>query len=278
MLDLSALFKRAGKVAAENSPAILTAIGVTGTLSTAYLAAKGAFKSAKDLQEAEGQKYNYDSEGNRREDKSERDMTPEELASRTLTFQEKFEATWQNYIPAATTCAVTIAAIICSHNISERRRAAVASAYAVVKESYGEYRAKTLDKVGKKKEEEIRSEIAQDRIEKHPPSQSTLIVTGVGQTWCRDAWTGQYFVSDMETIRKAVNEFNHALVNSAHPQSLADFHQMIGLPRTPGGEEIGWSTDKLLEVEFVGVLREDGLPCLEMSFKNLPNPRYADYH
>lgn len=267
MFDIGILLKRAGTVAAKNSPAILTAIGVTGTLSTAYLAARAAFKSVDVLKEAE-------------ETKREAHYTDSETVEKEyegLTTQDKFEATWKLYGPAVASAGITITAIIFANRIQDRRSAALASAYTVVKESYTEYRAKNLEKLGKKKEQDLRDEIAQDRLNRNPVDKSVMIYTDKGHTWCYDMWTDRYFLGDLESLRKAMNDFNQMVINQTYA-SLTDFYQMIGLPSTRMSDDVGWDTDKLMELSFTGTIREDGTPCIAMDFLNPPNPRFAELY
>ncbi|QEQ93826.1 hypothetical protein SEA_TONYSTARCH_46 [Streptomyces phage TonyStarch] len=267
-MDFSALFQRAGKVAANNSPAILTALGVTGTLTTAYLAAKGAFQAAKIIADAEEHGTLPSAE------------TGEEVPVKfdDLDFKKKAELTWKVYIPAATCAAMTVTAIICANRASERRAAAMASAYAFVEKSFKEYREKTVKKVGKKKEQEIRDEIVQDRITEHPPSQTVLALAAQqGSVLCWDKWSDRYFVSDMESIRKAVNDFNHELINSTH-LSLTEFYHLLGMTPIGNSDDLGWDSNDKLELHYTTALTKNNVPCLAIDFVNRPNHRYAQLY
>lgn len=267
MFDLSVLFKRAGQVAAENSPAILTAIGVTGTLSTAYLAAKGALKAAEALKEAEEERR-YEFFGDQTDDEGK----IVEVEFQGLTTQEKFEATWEYFVPAALSAAMTVAAIICSNRISDRRTAALASAYSVVKESYSEYQTKTSAKVGPKKAQEIKEEVAAEMVKRHPIRTTEIVAPVSGQVLFLDRWSGRYFYSDVETIRGAVNNFNHQLLGDMYV-SLNEFWDMIKLPSTTCGEYLGWSSDRLLETDITWVTVE-GERVAFLDFKTLPVAKY----
>lgn len=274
-MDLSVLFKRAGKVAADNSPAILTAIGVSGTITTAVLAAKAAYNSVDILSSAIANKRAFDENGEPREDKSPRDMTPEEIAERELTTQEKVGLVWKLYIPAAISAGMTITAIICANRLSDKRAAAMATAYTVVERSYKDYRDKVDQKLTDKKKVEVKEELAQEKVDRNPTSSTTFILTNnKGGTLCFDEWSGRYFMSDMESLRKAVNDFNAELINSTY-SPLTEFYHLIGLPSTRESDEVGWDTDKLLDVDFTTVLSENGEPALVIEFKNPPNTRYS---
>jgi hypothetical protein len=249
-MDFGVLFKRAGKVAADNSPAILSAIGITGTLATVYLAAKGGFKAAKVLDEAA------------------------ETKKDKLTTRETFDATWKLYVPAATSAALTVASIVCSVQISERRTAALAGAYSIAEKSYTEYRKKTSDTVGKKKEQEIRDKIAQDKV---TANTTNLIVTNKGETRCYDTWTDRDFISDMESLRKAVNDLNERIINENYA-SLSDFYNLIGLNSTAESDYVGWNTNQLLEVDYSGVLDKHGAPMIALTFRNTPMSRFSSLY
>ncbi len=55
--------KRTEKLVADNSPAILTAWGVTGTLTTAYLTGKASFRAADLLAKDERRRGFIDQSG-----------------------------------------------------------------------------------------------------------------------------------------------------------------------------------------------------------------------
>jgi hypothetical protein len=253
-MNLTPLFKRFGQVAAKNSPAILTSIGVTGAVASAYLAAKGAFQAAEILTKAQSEEN-------------------EAKQAHALTTEEKFHLTWRCYIPAATCLVLSATAVICANRISDRRAAAMATAYSVVKESYTEYRAKTAQKVGPKKEQEIRDEIAQDRRERNPIDRTTLIVTGKGPTLIYDKWNDRYFTSSRNLIDAAVNELNRE-ININGFATLGAFYRLLDVPAPGNSEYLGWRIDQLLEVKFSGTLDSDGEACLQMEFATEPDPKF----
>jgi hypothetical protein len=250
-MNLTPLFKRLGKVAADNSPAILTSIGVTGMVAGAYLAAKGAFQASDIITKAQAEEN-------------------EAETSHELTTEEKFNLTWKCYVPAATCVVLSATAVICSNRISDRRAAAVASAYSVVRESYTEYRAKTVEKVGKKKEQEVRDEIAQDRRDRNALDRTTLIITGRGQTIVYDKWNDRYFNSGKTEIEAAVNEINRE-ININGFASLTDFYHMLNVPAVGHSDYLGWNINAPLEVSYSGTLDKDGEACLQIEFTTPPD-------
>jgi hypothetical protein len=267
-MDLSTLFKQAGKVAAENSPAILTAVGVTGTLTTAYLAAKAAFRSVDVLKDAEEVKkaeffgVHKDDEG---------DIV--EVEPEGLTAKEQAEAVWKLYVPAAMSAAMTVSAIIFAARIQDRRNAALVSAYTFAEKSLQDYRAKTLDKVGKKKEQEIRDEVAQDNVTKNPPKSNEVLIIPEGNVLCRDAYSARYFLSDMESLRKAENDINWEILNDGHA-SLSDWWHHLGIESTSESDNLGWNQDTKFEVEYTTALTDRDKPCIVATFRPGPVPKF----
>ena len=138
-----------------------------------------------------------------------------------------------------------------------------------------EYREKVIETIGEKKEKEVQDAIAKDQIEKNPISNNTVILTGKGNTLCYDSFSGRYFRSDIEKIRKAENILNKQMFSDMY-MSLNEFYGLIDLEPTDVGSQIGWSMDDgLLEIEFSAQLSEDDEPCLVMSFSQ--HPRYNYY-
>lgn len=269
-MDLGILFKKAGKVAAENSPAILAALGVSGTLTTAYLSAKGAFKSSKDIEEASQEKYKKFQQAQVAEDQAEVD----ELNGGALTTREAFDLTWKNYIPAAASAALTISAIILAVRVQERRNAALASAYSVVEKSYAEYRAKNIEKNGKNKDQAVKDAVAQDNMDRIENTLSPIIITGKGDTSCVDGWSGRKFSSSRNIIDKAVNEFNRTLNNNDFA-SLSEFWALLGIDPTSDSDYIGWNRESgLLELEWSAVVDKNDEPALYYTFKTMPSDRF----
>lgn len=273
-MDLSALFKQAGKVAADNSPAILTAIGVSGTITTAFLAAKAAFASVDVLKEAEeSKKAEFLGDALREVEEGPEPQGVQTISPEPLTRKEQAEAVWKLYVPAALSAGMTITAIVCSNRISDKRTAAVAAAYSFAEKNFKEYRDKTVSKIGKKKEQEVRDEVAQDSVTKNPPKSSEVLVISDGNVLCRDAYSGRYFLSDMESLRKAENDLNWEILNDGYA-SLSDWWHLIGVDGTSESDELGWNTDTKFEVEYSTALTDANKPCIVVTFRPGPVPRF----
>jgi hypothetical protein len=223
---------------------IMTVIGVTGTLATAYLTGKASFKAAEILAEEDPH----------------------------MEAKEKLLVVWKLYVPAAGTAALTVAAILFSHHVNARRAAAMASAYALSEKIFEEYKEKVIEKLGNKKEEEIRHELNQDRLDRNPASKSEVIIIN-GNVLCYDKLSGRYFLSDYEAIRKAANDINEQIIHS-HYASLGDFYDKLGLPQIGLSEELGWNLDTMLDLKLDHGISDDNRPCLVIEYEVSPARSY----
>ena len=252
-LKLTILAKQARQAIAQNSPAILTALGVTGTLTVAYFTGKATFKAADIIREAEAdRKLNGDPE---------------------LDNWDKVDLVWKEYIPAAGIAAMTIASIIGANHISTKRVAAFASAYSMAEKGLTQYKKVVLEKVGEKKEREVREEVAKQQLRDHPLSTSPIILTGQGDHLCFDAHSGRYFQGDIEKVRSAVNDINFEIINNGYA-SVSDYWALLNIDPTSESDDIGWNTDKKLEVDYDSDLTKEGRPCMVITFKSSPRPRF----
>lgn len=240
-MNLSDLAKRGVKLAADNSPAILTALAVTGTVTTAYLTGRASFKAAMILSEE----------------------------SPHLDTREKVDLVWRLYVPAVGTGLMTVGCTIAATRIGTRRAAAVAAAYTLSERAFTEYREKVVEKLGEKKEQAFRDELAQDRVDRNPIATRQIVIVEGKSVLCYDAYTGRYFLSDMETLKKAQNDVNHQVLNEYYA-SLTDFYDKVGLPSTSMSDEVGWNSDRLLELKFSVTLGEHDKPCLSVDFDVAP--------
>lgn len=253
-MTLMGLAKQAEKFAADNSPLILTAIGVTGTISTAVLAHRAGIKAERLAQDH----LLYKEHGY------------------TISTQERLELTWKLYLPPIVTGVLTVSSIIAANQIGTRRAAAMAAAYAISEKAFTEYKEKVAEKIGQTKEQNVRDEVAQDRINQNPVSSSQIVIAG-GNVLCFEAYTGRYFNSDMESLKKAQNDLNY-IINNQNYASLSDFYDLIGLDRTKLSDEVGWNLDELLELQFTTCLAENGLPAISLDFKVVPIRNYYRVH
>lgn len=241
----------------ENSTTILTGVGVAGTVATAVLTGRATFKAAKIIAEEESTFVKEDV------------YSPDKFLSKT----EKVKLVWVSYIPPAAVGVATLTSIVLAHRISSKRLAAIAVASTISERALQEYKTKVVEKLGVSKETAIRDEIAQDAVDRNPPSAQVLI-TGTGDVLCYEDLTGRYFNSTIEQIRAAENKVNYEIIHYDYC-SLSFFFEEVGLPPTTYSDMVGWNVANRMEVEFSTTMTEDSRPCLAIGFKKMPSLEYS---
>lgn len=242
-MQISNLIRNVGHSIKTNAPELLTAVGVSGVFTTSYLTARASFAAAEVLEE--------DKEvWGAAIDKKQR-------------FKEQTALVWKLYIPAAASGAVTVACIVGANKSNSRRTAAAVTAYSITEKAFTEYRERVIEEIGETKEQRLRDELAQKNVEENPPSK--IIVTGRGEVLCCELYTGRYFKSDMETLRKAQNDINAKVVNYLYV-TLDEFYDLLDLPHTSTSVNLGWDSEKLMELEFSTTLSENNEPCLAFDY------------
>lgn len=261
MRSLTEIVKVTEKLAIDNSPALLTAVGVVGTISTAVFAARGALRYDEAV--------NIEIEYRRQNDPSF--VSVLDPRTRVMLMGHHFG-------PAIIVGSLTVTAIIGANRIGTRRAAAMAAAYTIAQEGFDEYKYKVREKIGENKERALRDDIAQDRVNRNPAGESNVIIVGSGDVLCYEMMNDRYFQSSVEEIKKAMNDTNYQVNNDSYA-SLSDFYDRVGLPHTSVSDSIGWRSDeKLLEIEFSTVLAPDGRPCVAFDFRVDPVRNYHKLH
>lgn len=249
--DIQKIAKNVQSKLNQHSPEILTGLGIAGMLSTTVLAVKATPKALKLIEEKK-----------------------KEVGDEELTKIEVVKTCYKCYIPAAVTASVSMACLIGANSVNARRNAVLATAYRLSENAFTEYREKVVETFGEKKEQKVRDEIAKDKIEANPVKNNEVIITEKGNTLCYDVISGRYFKSDIDKIRKAENIINKRLMSDMYI-SLNEFYDLIGLPYTQLGFELGWNIDdSLVEIEFSTQLAEDDTPCIVIDYSVAPKYNY----
>lgn len=258
MGNVSNFFKDAWNTVSRHSPEILTGIGIAGMITTTVLAVKATPKALRKIEErkkAEGVEK--------------------------LKAVDTVKAAWKCYIPAAVTGVASTTCLICAQAESNRRNAALAAAYKISETALTEYREKVIETIGEKKEATVREKVAQDRVKEHMANNTEVYITEKGETLFLDPLSHRTFKSDIELIRRAVNNLNYELTTSIMGYvSLNEFYDEIGLPRTTMGDKIGWNLDNgkgLIKIDTIPV-KENEQPCLCLDYLVEPNYNYMDYY
>lgn len=249
---LTNVIRSSGDWVSRNSSSILTGLIVSGVVTTGVLSAQGMKYSMQEIED--------------------REIETGELVER----KDAIKMSIPYYIPAATIGGMTIACVFGLNYTHAKRMATLAGLYSFTESSLKGYRSKLIEELGPKKAQKIDDSIAQDILDQNPSQDHTIIETGYGNTLCYDVLSGRYFRSDIETIKSARNDFNYKLMNQAvRWLSVNDLYYELNLAMIELGDDKGWNTDRLLEMDFYSKLSDKGEPCLVIKYP--VTPRFLNY-
>lgn len=231
----------------RNASTILTCIGGVGVAATAVLAAKGTPKAMTRIALA-------------KEEKGEE-----------LTKFEKVQAVAPSYIPAVLMGVSTIACIFGANALNQRHQAALMSAYALLDNSYKDYKKKVDELYGEEAGAEVRASIAEDKYEKDS------MQVQPGNQLFYDEFSGRYFESTMEKLISAQYAINRKIQLEGGAY-LNEFYEELDIPPTDYGEYLGWSDAILQDYQWTNWLEfghektyiDDDLECIMVTFSMEP--------
>ena len=159
-----------------------------------------------------------------------------------LSAAQTVKTAWKCYIPAAVTGALSTTCLIGGSALSYRRTAALATACTISENALKTYQ------------------------QKNPVREGEVTATGYGDTLFYDTMSGRYFRSDIDAIKRAVNELNRRMIGDMYV-SLNDFYDEVGLTHNDVGDILGWNVNRgFIEVHFSAQIAEDEkTPCIVLN-------------
>lgn len=251
---MNKLVHRASLYVRRNAPTILTCVGGIGVVATSVMAVKATPKALRLLEEAKAEK------------------------GEDLTKLEIVKTAGPAYIPAVVTGAATIACIFGANTLNQRQQASLASAYALIDNSYKEYKKKVADLYGAEADAQIKQEIAKDKYKKSDIQEED------DKLLFYDEFSGKYFNATMEDVLRAEYYVNREIDNLGWA-TLNEFYLKVGLEPIEGGFDIGWTEEENRErywqawVDFTHrkVTLDDGLECYIISMFQEPYLNFGDF-
>lgn len=228
-----------------NSPVILSVAAGVGTITTAILVGKASYQAANVIREYE-------------ENNAPAINPKERLKDRT-------RLVWKLYIPSTISTVSTVACVIGANRMETKKTIAANAVLAVTERAYSDYRNKIVEELGPRKDQSIRDKVVADQVTNNPPPSQEVLITGPGNVLCCELFTMRYFACDMEKLRRANNELNSKLLKHDYA-TLDDFYYMLGLSPTTTSGNIGWQSDKLMDLIFSTTLSDDGRPCITFEY------------
>ena len=236
----------------KHEPEILMSMGIGGMIFSLAWGIKASFKAARAI-----------------------DKYKETYGKGKLTAKETIKLTWKLYLPTVLSVAASVPCVIMSNKVSNKRYAAIATAYTISEAALQEYKDKTKEIIGEKKTKQIEESISDDRVTKTYSGGNQVILTGNGDSLFYEPLSGRYFKSNWNDILKAANELNsEAITNMSGQTTLNDWFQKIGLETTEIGETLGWNlmnnSSNLIDISISSHITKDNVPCGAIYYNRQP--------
>lgn len=215
----------------KNAGTILSVMGSIGVVATAITAARAAPKAIKLLDDA-------------REEKGS-----------NLSKMEIAQIGFKTYLPVGLVSAATITCIMSANVLSRNKQANITSAYALLDQSYKDYRRKVIEIYGEETDHKIIEAIAVDRAKEVHISASYMFDnvdlslddrSGKPALWYEE-YSKRFFEATIEQILSAEYHLNrnYILRGCATINEMYDF---FGLDPVEWGDDLGW--EPMDESEF----------------------------
>ena len=251
---LHKLCHKSGVFLKRNSSTILTCVGAVGVVATAVTAVRATPKALRMLEESKKEK------------------------GEELTKLEIVKVAGPAYIPTTLLGVSTIACVFGANVLNKRQQAALMSTYALLDNSFKEYKAKVKELYGTEADTNVRQEIAKDHYK-----DEDVEVRDNHQLFYEEH-SKTYFESTMEEVIKAEYNLNRQLAIEGGV-FLNDYYNYLNLPETIEGKELGWSAGILesmywaqwIEFDHTPVIMDDGLECIIISMRYDPVIDFAYY-
>ena len=272
MSFLNNLIKEANKVpvlADKNAPLLLMLAGIGGLAATVVSAVK-ATPLAIDKMDDEIAKRYENGEIEYEElpmsvNKSDMEFRFDELGPKQI-----IKSCWKCYVPTVILGALSISSFIGSYKVNTARLTAMTAMYEFTANAYDRYR-RNVAKVSPKTDVKAIKAARDERVKEI--SESKFDGLPEGKEICIDLFTGNVFYSTREDVLVAVNKIKDKFLAGEMFVSLNEFYDEVDADHVGVGDDVGWSPDTDLDIQFDSILR-NGKPCLTIGY--FANPRF-DY-
>lgn len=166
----------------------------------------------------------------------------------TLSKKDVAVTAAKSYAGTALIFGLSTACAIGGMKEQEKRNAALAAAYTIAETTLMNYRNGVVEAVGEKKEKEIAETVAVNNMKKNLQEEPDPVPVdryfGRKTQWVYEPLSRRWFMSDYETLRSKINDFNELMIGELY-LTLNDWLDMIGAE--PLGHEVGdtlgWSIE-----------------------------------
>ena len=246
-VSLASITTKAGKYLSKNAPAILTGLGLTSIVATAFFAHKAALKADSVIRKAE--------------------------ENTLLTPKEKFKLVWKHYLPPVLSCGAAIGFIVAANSVHIKRQAALVTVATLGERALSEYKAEVAELVGKNKARKAEDNLVQKKVtaaETEGKFDKIVLAPDSQRQYVYETTSGHIFQASIEELHKAENEIGRQCLDDDFA-TLNDFLGKVGASAGDIGDEIGWNNRKPIELNLGSAIVRDGKGLIAIKYTNPPS-------
>lgn len=257
MTNLSRTFGRASLKFKKHSPEIMLVAGAVGVVTSAVMACKATLKVNDILEDA---KENLDKihEVSENPDYADQYTLEDAKKDTAIVYIQTGLKFAKIYGPAILLGAASLACMIGSNRILQKRNIALAAAYMTEHTGFKEYRDRLIDRFGSELDRELRYNIKTKEVETvvtnedgtettvketvdvaeiHEYSQYSRFFDDGCKGWVKNAERNLY------TVLQVQNWANEKLQADGY-LFLNEVYEAFGIPKTVAGQTVGWVYDE----------------------------------
>lgn len=257
MTSLTRNVNWAGLQLKKHSPQLLIGAGVVGVVISAVMACKATIKANDVVQDAKYRTEEIHKSLDAARSQEETTDYTEEQAHKELAIVHVRAGVelLKLYGPSVALGTISIASILASNNILNKRNVALAAAYKVVDTSFKEYRGRLIERFGKELDRELKYNIKTQTIEETVTDEkgeekvveravSVITDPNTYSEYARfyddgcKGWTKS--PEDNFRFLKIQQSIANKMLKDRGYLPLNEVYEMLGIPKTKAGHVVGW--------------------------------------
>lgn len=250
----------------KHSPEILIVAGVIGTVASTVMACKATTKLGEIMDNAKDDIEAVHEAVEHPEDLPQKYTAEDGKKDLAIVYTQTALRVAKLYLPAVALGALSLTAIIKSHDILKKRNVALAAAYTAADKGFKEYRNRVVERFGNDVDKELRYNVKAKEFERKVVNDDgteetvveTVNVASIDEVsdfaryfnkdcagWSDNAEKNLFFLKRQQDFANEMLEANGYLF-------LNDVYDMLGIPRSKAGQVVGWVYDKnvVAKVDF----------------------------
>ena len=250
----------------KHSPEILIVAGVIGTVASTVMACKATTKLGEIMDNAKDDIEAVHEAVEHPEDLPQKYTAEDGKKDLTIVYTQTALRVAKLYLPAVALGALSLTAIIKSHDILKKRNVALAAAYTAADKGFKEYRNRVVERFGNDIDKELRYNVKakefEHKVVNDDGTEETVVETVNVASIDDVSDFAKYFNKDCAGwsdnaeknlfFLKRQQDFANELLEANGNLFLNEVYDMLGIPRSKAGQVVGWVYDKnvIAKVDF----------------------------